>query len=172
MGGEANSAVWSLLGTLVGAAASIGTTWLANAHSAKLEAQRSREARAEVARAFQRQTLSDLLEAIHQLVRHSSDAYSHEIQTLEAGGSWKSRLPAETLMEAVRAALRAVVVLNQRVADDPTREQVAKFVRDIAEALDAENPTDAAVLRTYALEQFHAVTTRVGTVLRSQYEKT
>jgi hypothetical protein len=62
-------AAWGVIGTAVGALASIGTTWLTNRNSANLQASAKAAERVETQRAFQRQTLLELQDAFHDAIR-------------------------------------------------------------------------------------------------------
>lgn len=169
MGEEVNAAVWGLLGTLVGAATSIGTTWLANAHSAKLEAQKARDQQGETARAFQRQTLIDLQDAIQDLMRQVTSAHHFYFRSVRAGLAWGHEPIPDNLSEAIRETFRKVAILKQRVANQPLREQVSKFTVDVAEVLRADDAEGAERLWRYAMTEHESMSNSVGAVLRSYY---
>jgi hypothetical protein len=76
------SAIWGLIGTVVGALASIGTTWLTTISSSKLQKEKAQEDRLERANAFQRETLLELQEALHDTLRLVSRAYIQDCESL------------------------------------------------------------------------------------------
>ena len=79
-----DAAIWGLIGTVVGAAASIVTTWLATRTSYRLQQDKLREERAKRASAFQRQTLIELQEEFHDALRLINRAH---IEDLRAHGA-------------------------------------------------------------------------------------
>jgi|SRR3990167_1399726 len=171
MGIVVTSAVWGLLGTLVGAAASVGTTWISNAHESGLEKQRAKDLRAETSRAFQRQTLIDLQDAVHHLVAQAAFAHMHDAREARAKGEWGITPLADEQAEMLRQAFRKVTILNQRVANDALRARVNKFKSDVGEAVNASNQKDASFLWEYTAEEIESLSSDIGEVLRSNYEQ-
>lgn len=170
MGNEVNSAVWGLLGTVVGAATSIGTTWLASAHSSRLEAQKARDVRLEAARAFQRQTLLELSDALTVVDSRVLDSYRHELSLVRAGNQWGQGEPVAGMAESIVEAFRAVITLAHRVENDPLRVAVVSYVDTLADLLNADSANTAVALRSETRNQFAAISVRIGECLRSYYE--
>lgn len=112
MGDVGNPAVWGLLGTVVGAATSIGTTWLANALASKLEDNKHKAVRMETARDFHRKTLSELQEATHMLVRLVSRAHLHDRRAFAGGAQWRTDLLPDELSEEISDPFRLVTFLT------------------------------------------------------------
>lgn len=170
MGNEINPAVWGLLGTLVGAAASVGTTWIANAHAAKLETQRAQEIRAETARAFQRQTLLELQEAVHILARKSSESFLHDMARLREGKEWGAVPVPNELDVSLMESFRTVGILNQRVSNEALRNKVGAFTETLADSVNAWSFDRATASRAAVIDEFGALSVSIGDCLRSNYE--
>jgi uncharacterized protein (DUF2235 family) len=83
-----DSAIWGLIGTIVGAAASVITTWLTASNETKREQAARREERFERARDFQRQTLIELQDVLHDTVRLVSKAHHEDCMAAKNGQSW------------------------------------------------------------------------------------
>jgi hypothetical protein len=173
MGGEVMAAAWGLLGTAVGALASIGTTWLTNAHAAKLEDSKSKAMRAEVAREFQRKTLLELQEATLMLTRLVTKAHLHDRKALSAGEQWRSvRLPDE-LSNEVSDAFRQVTLLTQRVSNETLRARLKKFTDDAGSCLQAPDPEAGTTFWQHLVgTEFTTVIESLCEVLRQNYEST
>lgn len=174
MENELNPAVWGLVGTLVGAAASVGTTWIANAHSARLETQRARDARAEVARTFQRQTLIDLQDFVHALARQAADNFIKCEDAYREGREWgddfssdRDRVSSERHERFHRGS-----ILIQRVSNDALRRRIASFVNAVSDCMHAEDELSATTRIKRVEIEFFEVSDAIGEVLRSQYEPT
>lgn len=170
MGGEVNSAVWGLLGTAVGAAASIGTTWLTNAHAAKLESQKAREIRAETARAFQRQTLLELQEAVHILARKATESFLYDRVRHSEGNEWGSVPIPDELDASLMESFRTVGILNQRVSNEVLRNKVVAFTETLADSVNAWSFDRATAARAVVIDDFGALSASIGECLRSNYE--
>lgn len=170
MGGEVNPAVWGLLGTLVGAAVSVGTTWLTNAHASKLEAQKTRDLRAEAARAFQRQTLLELADALNVVDRKAGEAYRHELALVRMGNAWGQGEPVPGLGEAFVDAFRTATTLAHRVENEPLRLAVVTYIDMLSDTLNANTAGAANALRSDAVQRLAALSAQIGACLRSYYE--
>lgn len=163
------SAIWGLIGTVVGALASIGTTWLSNLSSHNLQEAKVTAERAERAHAFQRETLLALQEAIHDALRLIARAYIEDHQAHVAGNEWgKNNLPEE-VNEGIRLAQRKVAILVERVSDDPLRNAVKATMNIAAKVLFANDFGEAE-------KRFFTVTAeamlnleQLGVVLRRHY---
>lgn len=168
---EANPAIWGLLGTLVGAAVSVGTTWLTNAHAFKLEAQKTRDLRVEAARAFQRQTLLELADSMNVLDRKALESYRHELSLVRAGHQWGQGEPMPGLADALVEAFRTVTTLAHRVENEPLRLSVVSYIDTLAESVNADTAGVANAIRVVARDQFAAISARIGECLRSYYSE-
>jgi hypothetical protein len=163
------SAAWGLIGTIAGALASIGTTWLANRSAESLHQQRATEDRIERASAFQRQTLLDLQEALHDALRLVTRGHIEDRLALQQGNVWGKNMLGPDLGEQIRLAHRRVAILVERIADDKLRTQVkdlmfhANLILSSATALESE----AKLQQTYLSAD--QVLETLGTALRSHY---
>ncbi len=164
-----DAAGWGLIGTLVGAGASIATTFLSNRHSAALHASSSREERLERGRAFQRQTLLELQDAFHDAIRLIALTQLEDIRAFHSSGSWaRQRLP-DDLAENLRTANRRVMLLVERVADDSVRTSVKGVMnRANSVAYAASKEESIAVFDTATFESVTAIEL-IGEKLRGLY---
>lgn len=123
------SAAWGLIGTAVGALASIATTWLTAQSTSKREMEKLREDRLERARAFQRQTLLELQDAIYDALRLTVRTYTEDLKAAKDGNPWgKTPLSAE-VNEGLMLANRRVSILVERVVDDELRAKVKSLMQ-------------------------------------------
>jgi hypothetical protein len=118
-----DAAIWGLIGTVIGAFASIATTWLSTKSSAAQQEARVQGERLERANAFQRETLLELQEAIHDALRLAHRAYIEDCDSFRKGTPWSKAMLGEELNESIRLAFRKVSILVERVADDSVRLQ-------------------------------------------------
>ena len=82
------SALWGLLGTIAGAAASIATTVIASRNAASLQSTAATLEREEKARAFQRDTLIELQDAVHDELRAVALVYLADDAAYRESRTW------------------------------------------------------------------------------------
>lgn len=163
------SAAWGLIGTVIGALASIGTTYLTNRNTAHLQVEAETATRLEKHRAFQRDTLLELQDAFHDAVRIVAQIQYENTMIYAKTGQWgKGKLP-EGLNESLRVANRRVMLLKERVADDSVRattKQVMAKANAVVYAASKEE--SSALLDEVTFEGVDAIE-KIGTTLRELY---
>lgn len=164
-----DAAIWGLIGTIVGALASIGTTWLSARGAHVLQREKSREARAERASEFQRQTLLDLQDAIHEALRLVHQAYFEDLAAHHQTKEWGMNMLSDEVNEGVRLALRRVSILVERVADDELRSMVKKLMSGVTQVLLSHNQQESRLYIEKMSVDTGQVLERVGAALRHHY---
>ena len=164
-----DSAIWGLAGTIVGALASIGTTWLASRNAFTLQNERDRVERAERANAFQRQTLLDLQDAIHDALRLVHSAHFEDLKAHSVNKEWGRSMLSEEVNEGFRVAHRRVSILVERVADDGLRTEVRRLMNATANVPFSGSEEASRENLKHATSEATRVLERVGAVLRSHY---
>lgn len=164
-----DSAIWGLVGTVIGALASIATTWLsARSNDSQHEARANWE-RLERANAFQRETLLELQEAIHDALRLAHRAYIEDCDSLRKGSPWSKAMLGEELSESIRLAFRKAALLIERVADDAVRLQIKTLMTTANQAMLATSEAEARAHLERCQEQAERGFELLGNVLRSHY---
>lgn len=158
-----DSAIWGFIGTLVGASASIATTWLSARSSSKLQEEKARTERQEYFNAFQRETLLELQETIHDAMRLANRAYIEDCESFHAGTAWHHARLSNELDESIRLTMRKVVILRERVADDSVRQKVKALMKITSLAILAKSEQET---RSH-LEQLNIEADQVFEVLGS-----
>lgn len=164
-----NSAIWGLLGTVVGAIASIGAAWLAAYNSSRREHTKLEEDRAERARSFQRQTLIDLQDALHDAMRLVHRIHIEDQRHHRNGQSWGKNLIDSNLDEEMRVENRKIAILIERVADDSLRKQLKQLMQKITQVLFAESEQEASSALMQVSTTALTVLEQAGTLLRTYY---
>ena len=166
------SAIWGLVGTIVGALASIGTNWISNRTASSLQAARVHHERLEVASAFQRQTLIDVQEAIHDALRFVYRVYFEDYDAYRMTQQWGNSLLPAALNEELRLAMRKVSILVERIADDPLRSQIKTLMCSTTQVQLASSETNARLRLEKTGADAQQTLEQIGTVLRSHYQPT
>lgn len=164
-----DSAVWGLLGTVVGALSSIATTWLTALSMSKREQDKLREDRFERARAFQRQTLIELQDAIHDAMRLASRAFIEDDNAARAGKEWGRNMLSDDVDEGLRVAQRRVAILSDRVADDDLRASVKSLMQVNTQVALARSKGEAESAMAQATSGAPSVLEHIGILLRQNY---
>lgn len=164
-----DAAAWGLVGTLVGAAASIGTTWIANTFSFRMHSDKQQEERLEKAKEFQRTTLLDLQEALYDAIRLTGRAHHEDFMAYKSGTEWgKGRLTDE-VSAGLLAVNRRVAILIERVENTELRSAVKAFTAQMTHLIRQTEKDEAELLLEAVTHQFSALVEKLGTVLRSYY---
>lgn len=164
-----DAAIWGLLGTIVGGLVSIATTWLTTKTSYLLQQEKTVEERAELARSFQRQTLLDLQEAIHDALRLLTRAYLEDCDAQSESTEWGRGMLSEEVNEGVRLAQRRVSILIERVADTDLRTQVKVLMSQVPKVLLSRREDEARHYLHGISDEANRVLEGIGVVLRQQY---
>lgn len=163
------AALWGLLGTIAGAAASIATTVIASRNAASLQSAAARLDSEEKARAFQRDTLIELQDAVHDEIRAVNLVYLADDAAYRETRMWGRKLLGDELNNKVHLAGRRTLLLSERIADDELRDHL-KSLRGLL--TDVQMAREAAIAQhTYmaAMNMGNSVMEHIGTVLRSLY---
>ncbi len=163
------SAVWGLVGTVIGALASIGTTWLSGRASSTLQSKKAREDRDERANAFQRQTLLDLQESIHDAIRLVHRAHIEDSAAHRESKQWGANNLTDAVNEGIRLAQRKVSILVERVADDSLRSEIKALMSTTTQVLFASSERQAQFHLDKTSADANQTLEKIGTVLRQHY---
>ncbi|MGH1451353.1 MAG: hypothetical protein ACRBBM_18265 [Pseudomonadaceae bacterium] len=163
------AAVWGFIGTLVGALASLGGTWLTNHNARTLHAEALKLERDEKARAFQRDTLIALQDAVHDLLRLIARGHHEDILAFRETGKWGKTLLTNEVSDGQMLARRHMLILLERVLNDALRTQVKDLNAKLTEISFAVNETDAHRLWDSASIHGLEVLEHIGKALRAQY---
>ena len=163
------AAAWGILGTAVGAAASIATTLLASRNSANLQLEAARLERLEKHRAFQRETLIELQDALHNELRSIALVYQADDIAFHQSGNWGSQLLGEDLNEKAHQTGRRRLLLTERVSDDQLREHIKRVSSLCTQVLLARDKRTAESAFHSLATEGNSAMERIGKVLRSLY---
>jgi len=163
------SAVWGLLGTIVGACASTLATWLTVRSSSKLQEDRVRIERQERTNSFQRDTILALQEALHDMMRLVHRAHFEDRMSLLKGVPWQEAKLSEELDENIREATRKVALLVERIASQDLRGQVKQLAIAAHQSLLAPDENEARSRIEQCSAEFNKTNEALGTALRLHY---
>lgn len=163
------AALWGLLGTIAGAAASIVTSVIASKNAASLQSAAATLEREEKSRAFQRDTLIELQDAVHDELRAVNLVYMADEAAYRATQTWGRKLLGEELNNKVHLAGRRTLLLSERIADDELREHLKSLRGLLTDVQMARDPSVAERAYMAAMVMGNPVMEHIGTVLRTLY---
>jgi hypothetical protein len=158
-----------LLGTLVGACASIGTTFLSNRHAIHLQSSADANNRQEKARAFQRDNLLACQEMTQIIGRLTAEILHEETLALHKGTPWTKHIISEKLNHDMAANRRKFSTLIERVADDALRNELKSLSMLLTEVLRAGSFDEAETAMFTAFSANEKTMALLGNVLRKTY---
>jgi hypothetical protein len=163
------SAIWGLVGTLVGTLASIGTTWISGRNASNLQNQSAKLGRLEKERSFQRETLIELQDALHDTLRMMGRAHLEETVSHKQSGRWGSSLLSEEVNEGMRLSNRKVAILIERIADNQLRTELKALMKISNGVVGAGSQAEAETKFVHTIAAYNSVSERLGDILRSLY---
>lgn len=163
------AAIWGFLGTIVGAAASIATSWMAFRSESHRHQQTDAFDRVERARAFQRDNLLELQDSIQDMMRCLGQMWQIDERAARESGVWAKVFLPEDLNEAQRATNARVLALTERVADDALRVQLKDLRGLVNDYVVAKSQNDASKKMLDASRAYDPVMERIGALVRTLY---
>lgn len=163
------AAVWGFIGTVVGALASLGGTWLTNRNASSLHAEALKIERDDKFRIFQRDTLIALQDAVHDLMRLIAKGHHEDTLAFRKSGEWGKNYLSSEVSDGQMLARRHMLILLERVSDDELRSEVKQLNAKLTEVSFANSQDLANQIWDAASMQGLATLEQIGKALRAQY---
>lgn len=168
-----DAAVWGFVGTLagaaLGAAASIATTVAADRNAAALQAQADQLDRSERSRAFQRENLLAVQEALQDLARLTGRAHHEDLVAHRNGAPWGRTLLTAEVDEGLGLAHRRLTALIEWVSDDSLRSELKDLHSEFTWQTMVGSEAEAEARMRGTTDAFDEVMSHLGAVLRAHY---
>lgn len=163
------AALWGLIGTIIGAITSIITSFLAFKNQAWLHKQGIEQERDAQRRDFQRKTLLELQDVMHDLMRLTTQGHLEDVRAHLLGGEWGKNLLNEEISEGQRLSRRKLIILIERVADNKLREHLKEVNLALYSHFNTPSMEHAEAEMHDSAHKVTKVMKHLGEVLRSQY---
>jgi hypothetical protein len=162
-----DSAIWGLIGTIVGALASILTTLLINWNSRWLQKDAKRFDREEKRKEFQIENLIKLQEAAMASMRLAARVHLEDTKYFRVNPEEINPGPLpEELSNEMMLSIQKLNLLTERVDDDELRENLRSLRDRICEVHRSTSETHSQSLLSNASELFNSVQQEIGALLR------
>jgi hypothetical protein len=162
-------AIWGLIGTAVGAGASILTTLISTSNAVSLQKSENMLNRNETMRGFQRSNLLELQLALHECSRLVARAHFEDLKAHRAGGDWGKSLLYVELDEQIRESMQKMTILRERVANNDLRDAMYEYGSHLTSILLAKSKPEAEARSADAARMFEDVMQKTGACLRRYY---
>lgn len=168
---EIDAAIWGLLGTAVGALASIGTTWISARNAKSIETEMARAQRIESAREYQRKTAIELQEALYNHARNSALVLLEKRRRERAKADGIEREEqSDSKQEEMRQSGLAISILRERISNEAIRDLVSRFQNRCAEFSAGDENEDYRDIKVEFNLDFNSVARELGVFHRSLFE--
>ena len=162
--------IGTLVGTIVGASASIATTFITTSNSRKLKQDAASLERSERARDFQRNNLLELQEALSIGMRLIGRAHLEDINSLrKSENEGRNSLLSEELNLDLMISSRKLAILTERIADQSLRDSIKKLRTEMTNVLMAKTEGESLETLQWASSTFEQTMEKLGIILRSSY---
>jgi hypothetical protein len=164
-----DAATWGLVGTLIGASASILTTVLTNFTSLNIWKNTKRQEREERARAFQRETLLELQVQMRDYVRSNYLAFQYDMKVYNETGEWLGKnIPAD-LDNKLLDLNSTTSLLIQRVSNDDLRLKLEELKETVTKLMLSETQIIHERFNSKISVPYENLQKDIGKILRDLY---
>ncbi len=159
----------ALVGTIVGALASILTTLVSSRSANDLQLSADVLARSERARAFQRDTLIELQEVMLAAIRLVHRAHSEDVKAARQSGEWGKSKLSEEIDQGIFQTNGKLAVLAERIGDGDLRSSLGDLRQTMTNCLLAKSEQESEHQMQQASEKMQLFMEKLGIVLRQNY---
>ena len=163
------SALWGFLGTLVGVVSSVSTTYLNNKKSIDLQKDADLLKRNELSRAFQRETLLNLQDTLHETMRLIGQMHLEDTHNYKETGIWGKSLFSEDINEGLMLSMRKISILKERISNNQLRLKLDDLHQNLNKPLSANSKEHSSILFKEIIDEFQSFMKELGVILRDYY---
>ena len=161
--------IGTLIGTIVGASASIITTKINNKNAVRIQEGIERNTREERFRKFQRDNFLELQEKLSDGMRLITKAFVVDLEHYKNTNDWASSALGSHLDNEIADCFREVSIRTERIDDDKLRDEVRQFRKKMTQCLIAKSYESANERMADLTKRFDEKMPKLGAALRSNY---
>lgn len=169
MNPESFGFIGTLLGTFVGAAASILTTRIISRSAIRLQEETERKARKERYREFQRNNLLELQENLTYCMRLVVRVYLEDLDNYKKSNDWCSSLWSTELSEEIRNCFKELSIKTERVDQNELRTEIINLRMLMTDCLMERTCEIVEQKQLILSDAFEKVMPKLGKELRGNY---
>jgi len=162
--------IGTLVGTIVGASASIVTTIINARNSSKIQIDLEKYKRQGIFREFQRDNYLKLQETFHKTLRLVALLHLEEIKNYNESGKWqKTKLNSENDRNLM-IAFRDLSLYEERIQNDQLREELKSLRKKMSNVFLTSSKSESdEIMFDLMKNDFDRIMTNLGTELRNNY---
>lgn len=161
--------IGALIGTVVGASASIITTVINSRNAAKIQKEIIENAQDEQFKKIQRENLLELQELVSHVCRLITKAHLEDLKNNKEGIKWSSARISPKLDNDIEVSIRELSIKLERIADDELREELLLFKKKVKENIAAVGYQEGEKKFMNLIEVFNNIMPIIGKVLRANF---
>ena len=162
--------IGTLVGTVVGASASIITTIINARNSSKIQNDLEKYKRQETFREFQRDNYLKLQEIFHKALRLVSLLHVEEIKNFNETGKWQKTILNSENDRNLMIALRDLSFYEERIENDQLREELKSLRKKISSVSRTSSKSESdKIMLDLMKNDFDRIMTNLGIELRKNY---
>ncbi|TAI48885.1 hypothetical protein [Flagellimonas allohymeniacidonis] len=161
--------IGTLIGTIVGASASIVTTRINSKNAIRIQEGIERNAREERFRKFQRDNFLELQEKLSDGMRLIAKAFVVDLEHYKNTNDWASSTLSSELNNEISDCFREVSIRTERIDDDKLREEVRQFRIKMTQCLIAKSYESGKERMADLTKRFDEKMPKLGAALRKNY---
>lgn len=159
----------TLFGAIIGASASIVTTYLSSRSQLSIQKNNDTFQREERMRGFQRDTLIQIQDQFMNLMRLSGETYSYLRQKETETNKWGETLLPDSLSNELRLVNANLTLLFERISNDSLRDELKSVRTQFGQLILATSKQEADHIMSNAVNQSLKLMQQVGKELRANY---
>ena len=161
--------VGTLLGTIVGASASIFATYLNGKNSINIQKSTEKFKREEIFREFQRDNLLDLQEKLTHSMRLVSKAHLEDLKDYNNTREWNLSSLSTDLDKEMGNSFRQISIKTERIDNNELRNEIKQLRKKMTECLIANTYESRQGKLLSLMNAFDLLMPKLGEILREYY---
>jgi len=162
--------IGTILGTIVGASASIIATYLNGKNSLNIQKGTEKFKRDEIAREFQRDNLLKLQDEFVAGMRLIGRAHIESFSYYKKHNDWQGFILSDEVDTALNNMHQNFMKLTERVSNDKLRESIIDIRKDLASMRTYETEVENEQYIKKLADKYELLMTEIGVELRNNYK--
>lgn len=162
--------IGTILGTIVGASASIFATYLNGKNSVNIQKSTEKFKREELFREFQRDNLLKLQDEFSAGMRFIGKIHFESLNYFKKNNEWKGFRLSDNVDTGISTSFQNLMKLTERVNDDKLRAKIIDIRKDMARFSVSETESENLIYIKKLSDKFEILMTEIGIELRNNYK--
>ena len=162
--------IGTFVGTIVGASASILTTYLNVQNSSKIQEKIEHYKRQEISREFQRNNYLEIQNTVHKSLRLATLLHFEDLKNYKKTGEWQKSLLNSENDYNLMISIRDLSMLSERVENIELRKELKSLINKISKLNNTSSKSESdEIIFELAPDKIDFIMEKIGTELRKNY---